>query len=150
MLGTSGTGPAEMSNSPNSPGPIWVPGSAVQVTEVTASLIVVSPSVTGAGNVVLVGVTVQPGTALTETKANGWSVGMVTVTAVVPAVGDSFGTRNVSLVKSPAATSPGLTVTCAAATPAPATRATAVSEMVVITRRQRRTRGVVDIVILRD
>ena len=53
---TSGTGPTEMSNSPNSPGPIWVPASAVQVTEVTASLIVVSPSVTGAGSVVLVGV----------------------------------------------------------------------------------------------
>ena len=65
--GTSGTGPAEMSNSANSPGPICVPASAVQVTEVTASLMVMSPSVTGAGRVVVVGVTVQPGTALTET-----------------------------------------------------------------------------------
>src|SRR6478735_777557 len=122
--------------------------SAVHVTEVTASLMVVLPSVTGVGSVVLVDVAVQPGTSLTDRKANGCSAGMVTVTAVVPAVSDSVGTRKVSLIaSSPADASDGLTETCADAMPAPAARAMAVSETVVITRRQRRARGVVDIVI---
>jgi len=35
---TSGTGPAEISNSANSPGAIWLPGWAVQVTEVTVDV----------------------------------------------------------------------------------------------------------------
>src|SRR6478752_9932109 len=150
MLSASGTGPAEMSNSPNLPGPICVPGSAVHVTEVTASLIVVLPSVTGVGSVVLVATAVQPGTSFTDRKANGCSAGRVTVTAVVPAVSDSVGTRKVSLIaSSPAVASDGLTETCADAMPAPATRAMAVSETVLTTRRHLRTRGVVDIVILR-
>src|SRR5664279_18106 len=118
-----------------------LPGSAVQVTEVTSSLTVKSPSVTGVGNVILVGVTVQPGNGLTATSANGWSAGMVTVTPTVLAVSDSVGTRKVNVVESPAAAVEGSTVTCAAATPAPATRVRAAKVTVVITRRHRRPRG---------
>ena len=98
----------------------------------------------GRGNAVFVGATDQPGTAFTETKANGESVGSAIVRPTVPAVGDSLGTRKVSLVKPPALASDGFTDTCAEATPAPATRAIAVNDRVVMTRRQRGARGLVD------
>jgi hypothetical protein len=52
-----GTGPAEIVNSADPPGPIPVPGRAVQVTEVTASVIWTPPTVTGAGRGVVTVIT---------------------------------------------------------------------------------------------
>src|SRR6478735_8180537 len=75
---------------------------------------------------------------------------MVTVSATVPAVADSLGTRKVSLAKLPAATSDGLTLTCAAAMPAPASRPTAVRERTAMPRRHRGARELVVMVVLRN
>jgi|GEM_PF-5812950 len=52
-----GTGPAEIVNSADPSGPIPVPGRAVQVTEVTASVIWTPPTVTGAGRGVVTVIT---------------------------------------------------------------------------------------------
>src|SRR3954447_2210959 len=93
----------------------------------TASVIVRSSSLTGLASLVLVTFATQPGCGLMLTDARGVSLGKDTARPVVLAVGDSVGTRKVSLVNPPASASRGLTLTCADAGPAsrtdPASRA---------------------------
>src|ERR1700712_2479897 len=97
--GTFGTGPTETSNSANSPRAILPLASAVQVMLLTAWVMVaLSSSETGVLSFDVVALAVQPGSFLTETEANGWSVGKFTVTLMVLAFADSLGTRKVSLV----------------------------------------------------
>src|SRR3954467_11862859 len=92
-----GSGPAEMSNSWNSPGLIRVPGCAVQVIVPMACLYVVLPTVTGEGRSILVTDVVQPGTGLGRAPVTGGLVGKFRASLTVPWVSSSFGTRKVIL-----------------------------------------------------
>src|SRR3712207_1396321 len=88
-----GRGPSESGNSRNSPGRMRTPGSAVQVTVLTASVMVRSPTATGAARAASVIDAVQPGTGEVRTLEIGWSAGSLTSSLTVPAVSDSLGTR---------------------------------------------------------
>src|ERR687889_1893953 len=89
-----GSGPSDSGNSRNSPGPMRVPGFAVQVTVRTASVIVPSSVVTGGLSGALATFAVQPATGVMRTPVIGWSAGRVTSSLTVPAVSDSLGTRS--------------------------------------------------------
>lgn len=101
----------------------------VQVTEVTALEILASPTCTGAASVVSVAALVQPGLTWALTRANGRSLGSVTVSLMVLAVSDSVGTRNTSFARPPGWASGDVTVTWADAGPAKVTAATTVSRL---------------------
>src|SRR3954454_4920709 len=107
-----------MENSWYSPGAIWTPLTAVQVT-VRAALVMVVPSVVmGFGSGASVTVTFQPVTGLTLTNANGVSWGSCTASLTVPALPDSLGTRKLSWLNDPAVGLSALTLTWASAVPA--------------------------------
>jgi hypothetical protein len=95
--GTFGSGPSDTSNSWNWPGLMVASALAVQVIFVTASVIGVPCASIGWASFDLTAAMVQPATGLSDTEANGVSAGRLTSTLVVPAVSDSFGTRNVTL-----------------------------------------------------
>ena len=110
---SDGSRPAENSNSSNSPGLMLTPGSAVQMTVETASVIVTSPCSTGLAKDTFGAEIDQPAWGLTDTCASGQSAGRDTETLVVPAEADSFGTRTVILPNPPRVASVELTVTWA-------------------------------------
>ena len=55
-----------------------------------------SSSLSGGLMVTSLVVTAQPATGVVRTELKGWSVGRLTVDAMVPAVSSSSGTRNVT------------------------------------------------------
>ena len=71
-----------------------MPGSAVQVTVLTASVRVRPLRSTGGFSGILVRVAVQPARGVVRTELIGVSVGRVTCSFTVPAVSDSVGTRS--------------------------------------------------------
>ena len=93
----AGNGPSESGKSMYWPGPIRVPGLALNVTEPTVFVIALpSSSLSGGLSVTSLGVAVQPAIGVVRTELNGWSAGRLTVTATVPAVSSSLGTRKVT------------------------------------------------------
>ena len=103
----AGSGPALIANSWYWSGAIAEPGLAVQVTTCGAVVSVVPETSTGLGSLASVTTALHPGTGRVETELSGVSCGRVTTTLVVEAVGDSFGTRNVSWAKLPEAVESG-------------------------------------------
>ncbi len=117
-----------MSNSWNCPGWIDVPGTAVQVILLTASVTSAPCTFNGVVSARFSISAVQPATGLTDADAIGAFSGTVTSSLTVPAVAFSLGTRKLSFAKPPWVAVLGFTVTWAdagAAKPRTAVAATA-------------------------
>ena len=122
--------PAEIQNSSNCPGAIWVSPVAVHVTVSTTSVID-SPSLSSGSSSVRVVVAIsQPGIGCTDTNASGWSCGSCTLSSTVPASSRSLGTLKPTLANEPWVTGPSVLIVtwalaCADHTPTTATASTA-------------------------